>query len=155
MVIECEAEIVGDAHVRRVKLADPDRLAPLRKLPIGTAIKVTFDDSHETPSQQRSRLFHALVGAYSKQQGIAAPWVKIITKYRWGTWVSYVEPFRAPRWAAGRFIELPETYPDRLIYLKSVTCYNSGEWSALIDGMIEDCHEAQVDIEEIMSGVKK
>lgn len=109
------------------------------------------DEPRTIPS---SRLLHALIRAYATQQGLSAPTVKLMMKYRHGVWLPYPFDGDPPSWR-GQFLNVyPGGAREEIVYLKSESEYTKGEESALVDGVIADCYESQVDIDDIMDGVQ-
>lgn len=98
----------------------------------GDQFLVTLEDPTGHSAQQR-RLFHALVGEFSRQQGIYKPEVKRLMKHRHGV------------------SEKIEVEGVSYLWLKSTTDYTKDEYSRLIDGTIHDCHEAGVEVEQYVA----
>jgi hypothetical protein len=110
-----------------------------------------YDDGR---TLQSSRLLHALLQAYARQTGTALPDVKLIMKYRHGVWVpvSDVTPDVKLPWRGQPVWMFAGTSHEAFIVLKSEADYTKDEEAALIDGVVQDCIESGIDIDDIMEG---
>jgi hypothetical protein len=98
----------------------------------GDQFLVTLEDPSGHSERQRN-IFHALVGQFSRQQGLAKESVKQQMKHRHGV------------------SETITTDGVDYLWLKSTADYTKDEYTELIEGTINDCVEAQVDIEQFIA----
>lgn len=98
----------------------------------GDQFLVTMEDPGGHSERQRN-LFHALVKAWSKQQGLHWEPEKQRMKHRHGV---------------SEEIDVDGT---RYLWLKSTADYTKDEYTDLIQGTISDCIEAQVEIEQYIA----
>jgi len=150
MIITCRALFQGG----QIHNLEPAKLARLRLAHHdGDELTVTFSDDKPDWNEQQSRLFHALVRAYSIATAEPFDEVKVKFKVAHGPRRVFVsQKFEPPDWKAGAFVLIDGI---GFVYLKSITCYTRDEWHALIEGTIQDCYDAQVGIEPIMEGVSQ
>ena len=98
----------------------------------GDQFLVTLEDPTGHSAQQR-RIFHALVGEFSRQQNIQKAHAKNLMKHRHGV------------------SEEIEVDGSSYLWLKSTTEYTKDEYSRLIDGTIRDCYDADVDVSQYVA----
>lgn len=98
----------------------------------GDQFLVTLEDPSNHSAQQR-RLFHALVGEFARQQGLDKGSAKNMMKHRHG------------------ISEQIEVDGESYLWLKSTADYTRDQYTALIDGTIRDCYEADIDVGEYVA----
>ncbi len=147
MTISCRAVFQG-GQVHNLECA---KLAPLRAAhEEGDELTVTFSDEKPDWNERQSRLFHALVRAYSIATAEGFDEVKIKFKLAHGPRRIFNGTFDPPPWAAGAFVQ---GVGVGTVYLKSITCYTHDEWRALLEGTLQDCYDAQVEMDAVIGGI--
>ena len=147
---ECECLAKYNLATKGIAVSGGVALAAFKsKLKDGARVRVTFSDDTLSPRQEAYNYWHKLRDRYSEHNGYDKEWAKVELKVLCGYYVPYVDGFKPPKWA-GKFVELPEGYAHRLVFLKSLTSYTRKQLTELTRITKDACIDTQTDIQDLL-----
>ena len=111
----------------------------------GARLRLTIEPLPAKRSEEAFRLFHALVGVYAKDQGVSREKAKIDFKLAHGVAFPIEHGLTSHR--HGQVVELPS---GKFVFVVSTNEMSVSEMYVLIRGTINECMDAQTDIQDII-----
>ena len=125
---------------------DPGELARYKNsLTDGARLQMSIEPLPNKRSRRAFNLFHALVTAYSKDQGVDREHAKIGFKLQHGVIIPIEHGLTSNR--HGQVVELPS---GKFVFAISTNEYTVEEMYRLIRGTINECLDSQTDIGDII-----
>jgi len=141
-------KFVGAATFKR-GLIIPDSSGDLamykNNLTEGIRLRMTIEPLPAKRSEEAFRLFHALVDAYRKENNLSREKVKMDFKLRHGVVYSIEHGLTSKR--HGQIVETPD---GKFLFVVSTNEMSVNEMYNLIRGTINECLDAQTDIQDII-----
>ena len=129
-----------------IKPDDPGALARFKNsLTDGARLQMTVENLPSKRSKQAFNLFHALVSAYAKDQGVDREQVKMSLKLEHGIAFPVEHGLTSQR--HGQVVELPS---GQFVFVVSTNELSVSEMYGLIRGTVNECMDAQTDIGDII-----
>lgn len=129
-----------------IKPDDPRALARYKNsLTDGVRLQMIIEPLPNKRSKQAFNLFHALVGAYSKEQGVDREKAKIDFKLQHGVVFPIEHGLTSKRHG-----QVVETIDGKFLFAISTNEYSVSEMYTLIRGTVNECLDAQTDIGDII-----
>ncbi len=136
----------------RIRLNDPERMREYAKtLGEGREVELTVRPWSAGRSLRANALFHSILGRYCKENGLAMARAKMDFKRNFGVWMPAEKALQYPPAWTGQFAE----YYGEMLFLKSTAQYTIREFKELTDGLLAECHDSGVFIDDILEGAEK